>query len=156
MPDPYKKETCHDCLCEEGRLHERGCDMERCPFCGGQLISCGCCYTKLGYGYDFDKEHCGLPEKIYEHGLGNVESERWEEMLRVKGRVPYIQWPIICAYCGTLWPEFFQVEDEVWEKYIQANMRGRIVCKKCWDFIVGLQTEGKGGIDDPKGRVETD
>lgn len=33
---------CHDCLCPKGTRHHPGCDMERCPKCRGQLISCGC------------------------------------------------------------------------------------------------------------------
>lgn len=33
---------CHDCNIKHGGFHHPGCDTERCPKCGGQLISCGC------------------------------------------------------------------------------------------------------------------
>jgi len=33
---------CHDCNVMRGGKHHPGCDMERCPKCSGQLISCGC------------------------------------------------------------------------------------------------------------------
>ena len=36
------KALCHDCDAEEGQLHQLGCDMEICPICLGQLISCDC------------------------------------------------------------------------------------------------------------------
>jgi hypothetical protein len=34
--------TCHDCAAVEGQYHVFGCDVEECPRCYRQLISCGC------------------------------------------------------------------------------------------------------------------
>jgi hypothetical protein len=33
---------CHDCAAIKGELHGLHCDCERCPACGGQMISCAC------------------------------------------------------------------------------------------------------------------
>lgn len=37
-----KGQRCHDCGCLPNHYHHYGCDVERCPKCGGQLITCDC------------------------------------------------------------------------------------------------------------------
>ena len=41
--------ACHDCAAEPGHYHHRHCDAEKCPKCGGQLLSCGCKVTEVRF-----------------------------------------------------------------------------------------------------------
>jgi hypothetical protein len=34
------EQPCHDCGATKGQLHATGCDVERCPACGGQIMMC--------------------------------------------------------------------------------------------------------------------
>jgi len=40
-------DRCHDCNIKNGAVHHFGCDIERCPNCGRQLISCDCNTEKV-------------------------------------------------------------------------------------------------------------
>jgi hypothetical protein len=40
----YSQFPCHDCHAIKGQYHCDNCDVERCPRCFTQLISCGCGY----------------------------------------------------------------------------------------------------------------
>jgi hypothetical protein len=39
--------TCNDCNAPEDGYHHPGCDMERCPRCRGQLITCDCTEKRI-------------------------------------------------------------------------------------------------------------
>jgi hypothetical protein len=38
---------CHDCRVLEGEFHVPSCDVEECPVCGDQLITCDCVFDDL-------------------------------------------------------------------------------------------------------------
>ena len=53
-------ERCHDCGIVNAfpNYHHPGCDMERCPVCGGQAIGCECNYDgEVGKVEPEDLEH---------------------------------------------------------------------------------------------------
>lgn len=39
---PDQRGRCGDCGARRGHFHHVGCDCERCPACGHQLLSCDC------------------------------------------------------------------------------------------------------------------
>ena len=51
-------ETCLDCGVRIGELHDLFCTKERCPFCGGQLISCDCIRNVLKLSEEESKSGC--------------------------------------------------------------------------------------------------
>ena len=53
------KHTCGDCGKATGEYHIECCDIERCPFCGLQALSCGCA------------------ESIETHKIGDVISKQY-------------------------------------------------------------------------------
>ena len=134
MKNELINHRCHDCGIIEGQLHETGCDMEICPFCNGQLISCKCVYKKLNISWDIEKSE-----------ISDEMEEKWNNILNKKGRIPYIQYPNICAKCGELYSELFMVSDEEWKHYIQSDIRDKVICKSCYNWIKKQINRYNGG-----------
>ena len=137
--------ACGGCGVEEGHYHNWGCDLERCPFCNGQFISCDCHYKLLNLvdREKYDESTQYVPPEIYDHGLTAAQSAQWDKMLREKGRIRFIDYPIICVKCGKLWPNLFMAPSEEWKRYIQPDKQGEVICRECYDYIKAVIAEAE-------------
>lgn len=52
---PHSNRRCGDCGVAPGKWHHLGCDIQECPTCGGQLLSCDCRFDEDGD--DIDDEY---------------------------------------------------------------------------------------------------
>ena len=86
-----KPSYCPECEAGEGVEHEPFCSKERCPFCGGQLASCGCIVTILG----LNAEERRAVEEYEDDSVEPLQSivARWDETLERRGRVPFVVEP---------------------------------------------------------------
>lgn len=146
-----RKYYCIDCGAVEGEYHAVGCEQERCPFCGGQLISCGCYFRvlniqepKIPPGLSKEETLTFLRDQL-EESIKNPDwkHERdWWKLVKEKGRIPYIQQFNICARCGELNPELFKEPDEKWEKYVIPALQREILCRDCYEEMKSIFPHG--------------
>lgn len=72
-PIQVDMDVCPACHAVTGELHELGCPVEVCPWCGGQLIHCPCRFEQLGV------EILNSEEDLV----------RFEALLEEQGRIAY-------------------------------------------------------------------
>ena len=73
QPLQADNDICPACHAATGDLHELGCPVEICPWCGGQLIHCNCRFEQL------EQDTIGDEQDLL----------RFEELLAQKGRLAY-------------------------------------------------------------------
>jgi hypothetical protein len=82
--------NCGDCGAMPGELHQQGCDVERCPRCGCQMISCDCVYEVNGIDpATMEEDH---PE-VYANGPAPEMYAKWDAEWGPR-RLPWTgEWP---------------------------------------------------------------
>jgi len=100
--------TCHDCDVKVGELHVLGCDMERCPICGNQLITC----DKSHFDMVEQGKHPRIPyiQRLVQCDVCgelspyffNVPDEEWDKYV-----IPPLQEEVLCIDCYCAMKELF-------------------------------------------------
>lgn len=69
---------CGDCGVGRGGHHHPGCDMQRCPSCRGQMMTCGCRFDEDGPDDDLDDPGSdGASEPLMVDRDGVLVERRW-------------------------------------------------------------------------------
>jgi hypothetical protein len=126
-----------ECGVQEGQLHEWDCRRELCSFCGGtEEGACECRYDYLGLRCRQNPaDFSYLSETVWRDGLTDEQQRLWRKRWEDRGRLPYVYAPQMCGRCGTLWPEFFMVQDTAWEYYAGPLLRSALLCEPCFTTL---------------------
>lgn len=118
-------ERCHDCgiLNEEGNVHHQNCDIERCPRCGKQNISCSC----NRFGKEYLEE---LPEGGAAREAKTVVQESkdkgYKDLFRLLSKGSK---KVVCPECGEIilvqkaeLPKIVKCPECGWKKRVDENL----------------------------------
>jgi len=139
---------CGGCAVEEGQLHELGCAMEPCPFCGHQLISCGCdlkhFYPEHVSLHDDPPTSVSMPTANERAHAKTCRVDDCQECLALQASGKTRGLPVRVYFDGL--PEDKRAE---WERILEA--KGRIpwicypnICRRCgalWPHMFQVSSE---------------
>jgi Zn-finger nucleic acid-binding protein len=99
---------CPDCGTPVGQLHRPGCDVEQCPRCGGQALSCGCRYqVMIETGSDIGAFGRGEPEAtetVMKAIAREIDAKRLSWMGEWPGKADCREFGLWCRWPGGDWP----------------------------------------------------
>jgi hypothetical protein len=122
-------------LCTTGKARSG----RRMTIAGLRTLRCRECGAKQGTLHLLGcwREHCA------QCGEQAIACGHNDDPIAVLPRVPFIDWANVCASCGALDPDFFNVPTTVWCHYIEPEKRGKVICLPCWQQIVQLIDDGR-------------
>ncbi|MDD5289190.1 MAG: hypothetical protein PHY28_08795 [Dehalococcoidales bacterium] len=126
---------CSCCGAAEGEYHLFGCESELCPFCGGQLITCGC-YNRI---LRIDASH---DSGVAKQGLAKKQAKQQEKFFNEFGRIPHLHWAMVCARCGAKNLPTPTVTEVEWNKYVVPWLQHDPLCQSCYEEMKRIFPEG--------------